>query len=248
MSAINCICCNKLVEAHKSITCVICKNSFNHLCVDLSTSEIRTIKSKKSFSWTCSTCADTAGTLNELRSLIVSLKQELQDLKGTLNSQKSENHDINFEDVVQEVSERNARKCNLVIFGLQESPQNSAAQHRLEHDTNGLSSIFSFISPETILGEVKPIRLGKYDPSRTSPRPIKIKLQNEGLVHDLIRNAKKLKDSAQFKGVRISLDRTPRQIAAYKSVKAELDKKIANGNSNLKIKYVGGSPKIVPLN
>lgn len=95
---------------------------------------------------------------------------------------------------------------------------------------------------------MKFFRLGKYDSSRQSPRIIKITLSEEKYVHDAIRNTKKLLDSDDLKHIKISMDRTKRQIEYYKSVKSALDNRISSGENNLKIKYINGIPQIVKLN
>lgn len=84
--------------------------------------------------------------------------------------------------------------------------------------------------------------------TRNNPRPIKITLCEEDIVHNLIRKAKTLRDSNSFKKINISLDRTPRQLEHYKSLKRELNQRISDGETNLKIKYIRGIPKIVSVN
>lgn len=95
---------------------------------------------------------------------------------------------------------------------------------------------------------MKPVRLGKYDATKNNPRPIKISLRDEATVHNFIRKAKTLRDRETFKNVNISLDRTPRQIEYYRTVKNELIQRSSEGETNLQIKYVRGIPKIVSVN
>lgn len=108
---------------------------------------------------------------------------------------------------------KKARKRNLVRFGLQKSPQNCRALQRVDHDKNRLFWIFRFIFPETNVGDIMSTPLVKFDPFRATPRPINIKLCNENMVHELLWNAKKLKDSKQFAGVRISTVRHARLLS-----------------------------------
>ena len=53
---------------------------------------------------------------------------------------------------------------------------------------------------------------------------------------------------SQFKNIKISFDRTPRQQEVYKQLKAQLNDRLVKGESNLKIRYFNGTPKIVSLN
>ena len=45
--------------------------------------------------------------------------------------------------------------------------------------------------------------------------------------------------------INISMDRTPMQINAYKSVRAALDNRLAQGEKNLKIQYRNGIPTTI---
>nr|CAI5832528.1 unnamed protein product [Callosobruchus analis] len=44
---VKCACCSRLTEEHKMIACSICRKGFFPQCVELTTSELRTIKQKK---------------------------------------------------------------------------------------------------------------------------------------------------------------------------------------------------------
>lgn len=243
-----CSCCNKLVEEHKVVKCVLCNKHFFHQCVDLTVSEVRTIKSKKSFSWTCSGCTDMGSTLNELKSIIISLKKEVAELKSTLGDKQFGNDTANFEEVVQEVSERQVRRKNLILFKVRDPENASSSSERQEQDKLKVLSILSYLMPDTNFANINPVRLGRFDPTKSSPRPIKIRLEDERLVHEVMRKARNLRNNNNFSGINISCDRTPRQIAHYKALKDELNRKTAEGNVNLAIKYVKGVPKIVSTN
>ena len=90
--------------------------------------------------------------------------------------------------------------------------------------------------------------MGKLDPTKSSTRPLKVYLDKENTVHDIIRNAKNPKNSNNLKNVKISLDRTPRQVQNYKNLKNKLDERISNGETDIQIKYIRGIPTIVSLN
>lgn len=248
MNFLNCSCCKKQIEEHKAITCVVCKNTFYHACVDLTSSEIRSIRSKKSLSWTCSSCENLGETINALKASILSLKKEVADLTATINAKKETKNTDNFEEIIHEINQRNEKRNNLLFFGIKESPNTTNASDRQEHDKDKIRSVLEFLSPGVNYDEIKPVRLGKHDPSKSTPRPVKIRFVNPETVSDLVRKSKNLRSVARFNGISISFDRTPRQIAAYKSIKTNLDNRIANGEKDLRIKYINGIPKIVSKN
>jgi len=69
------------------------------------------------------------------------------------------------------------RKCNIVVFGVEESPQNTLRSARIVRDTKEVSKIFGnldvHIEPSQILDC---FRLGKFKPQQSRPRPILVKL------------------------------------------------------------------------
>ena len=73
-----------------------------------------------------------------LQTEIVSLKEANFNVKNTIP-------EIEFENVVSEVSEREKRKNNLMIFNVPES--NSAiVNERVEHDTSAVVKVLSALS------------------------------------------------------------------------------------------------------
>lgn len=245
-----CSCCNVETEKLKLITCFVCKKSYNHVCVGLSVADIRTITAKNAIgiSWNCPTCRGASNDIIlELKSMITGIMKELNDLKNQLvSSAPSQLNTYNFEDVIQEIDQRQSRKCNIIISGVVES-SSSERVIRAEDEKRCVGQILNHLCPNLVTDAITPIRLGKYDPQRTKPRLIKVKLSDESTVHNIIKKSKSLKDNALFKHITIFFDKTPKQIKHYNAVKLELQKRTDNGERNLKLKYIRGVPTIVPL-
>lgn len=209
-----CKCCSKQFEEHKMAVCCICKDKFYHQCVDLTSTEVRAIKIKPNLSWSCSECTKMGNNLIDLKSLIVSLKREIEELKAKITSNTSINTSSNdsshIEKVIQEVNERNARKSNLVVYGLPETtgdPSNDKAGT----DKEAVIKILQILQPNIDFNTVSPFRLGKFDPSKPNPRPIKVKLASEELLYACLKNGKKLKSNREYSQIVVSNDRTPLQ-------------------------------------
>lgn len=239
-----CICCKKSYELHKMLECCVCKNYFNYSCADVSMSEVRCIKAKKSINWTCLNCTKIGNDMSELKAIILKLKEEVSTLSQRLDANPKPISEVsNFEEIIQEVTERENRKCNIIFFGVDEIIA-SNKDERISQEKDIINNVFSYLSVDIDM-EITPVRLGKYDRSRSNPRPIKIKLEDTQSVYNVMRLAKNLRDSESYKNIHISQDRTPRQITYYKSVKSQMEERIRHGESNLRIKYVSGIPKIV---
>nr|CAI5837342.1 unnamed protein product [Callosobruchus analis] len=152
MSSQVCSCCSKRVESHLLLLCCVCKKSFFHGCVSLTATETRLINSKKSVSWACNKCEEMGSSLNDLKAAIFSLQSQIKAItSSTANSNVS---DMQFEDIVQEVFERENRKCNLVIFGMKE--QDSAVKNiRSESENAEVAKVLSYLSQSVTVSSVR---------------------------------------------------------------------------------------------
>lgn len=146
-------------------------------------------------------------------------------------------------EAVAEMSDRQKRSRNVIIFGVPE-PQSSGSADRRGIDIDYLGGLFSALDVACDLIHVS--RLGRFSSGKC--RPIKVQLSSEGNLHALIKNAKALKQLPNYQHISLSYDRTPNQLSNYRSLRAELTQRLANGEQGLKIKYVNGNPKIVRLN
>nr|CAI5856982.1 unnamed protein product [Callosobruchus analis] len=79
-------------------------------------------KTEKNVSWSCTECTSVSSSgIDQLKALIMSLQTEVKELKALIDKQASTSQSFHFEEVVQEVFDRNQRKNNLIIYGVQEN-------------------------------------------------------------------------------------------------------------------------------
>nr|CAI5831217.1 unnamed protein product [Callosobruchus analis] len=208
-SNVSCFCCSKNGDDSKFVKCYVCKEDYYYACADLTLTDVKTIKNRANINFTCKNCNDFGSTLSDLKALVISLQEESFD----------------FEQIVQEVSDRNARKRNLIVYGVTEHAEPNSRQARVT-DTEQVKSVLRYISSDIDIDSIKPQRLGKLNDSGRS-RAIKITLKDETDVISLIRGAARLKNNTDYSRIRISFDRTPRQVQCYKKVKQELEERIA---------------------
>lgn len=169
------------------------------------------------------------------------LRSELADIKAQLNSKTISDVNENF----QEFNERQVRQKNLMIFGYSEVEAESESA-RKEEDTKAAIELINSLCPEVKTEGWKVFRVGLKTPHK--PRPIKIITSSPAEVTSVIRQAKELRKNASYTKVTLSYDRTPKQILEYKNLRTSLMQRIQQGESNLKIKYYNGIPKIVKFN
>ncbi|KAJ3644178.1 hypothetical protein Zmor_026849 [Zophobas morio] len=182
----------------------------------------------------------------EFTSSIESLKHELEEqinsAKSIINQQPPMSQ--SFEDVVQEVLERQKRSSNIIVFNVPEHSKSIPRSKRLNKDKRFVSELS--VDHEYDYANFHCQRLGKFNASRITP--IKVFLNSEQDVSNIIRKAENLITTEQYKDIRLSYDRTPKQLDFYKQLKQEMNDRIRQGETNLKIRYYNGSPRIVRLN
>ncbi|GJQ65422.1 hypothetical protein Trydic_g7530 [Trypoxylus dichotomus] len=93
--------------------------------VELSITEIRTIKSKKGVSWSCRNCNILSSDINDLKAAILSLRNDLAAREKSAGID-----DKAFEELLAELGDRNNRKQNIIMFGVPESDTHDANTRR----------------------------------------------------------------------------------------------------------------------
>ena len=247
--------CSLDVSNSSSLPCDACQKPLHLKCIGLSENDVKWTRSKsKAVKVVCSNCNNNISQFKDLKSTIAALQNEiatsitnlradfeakLNDLQISINNKQSDR----FEDIVTEVTERQNRKQNLIMFGVDEQQVELDQVHSSERDQSSVKDILKCINPSFDDDNIKIQRLGRR--SDTKARPIKIILRNDLEVLSFIKNAKTLRNSPEHKKVSISFDKTPRQIDYYKQVKNDMIIRLNNGETNLRIRHVNGIPKIV---
>lgn len=237
---VSCKCCNQLSEGHLMVTCSLCKDKYKHSCVDITSNEVRTLNANKGYNWTCLGCRAIGNDLKDLRALIIDLQREIKELRA--ENTRTVNTGIDMEEIIYEITERQKRKNNIVLFNIPEPDQRTSKSLQAESDKNVVADILTEVSPEISADNIKPVRLGTFSDSKS--RPVKIKLENLDIIKTVLKNAKKLKSNQRFKNIYITVDRTKNQLEQYRKVRQELAERINAGETNCRIKYVNGVPKV----
>jgi len=101
---------------------------------------------------------------------------------------------------------------------------------------------------ETNISKFTFTRLGKDISSNPEkPRPIKIILSNTLEVFSSLRLQANLRKSTTWSNIRFSSDRTNFQREQMNKLRQELQKRKDDGENNIIIKYIRGTPKIVTI-
>lgn len=144
----------------------------------------------------------------------------------------------------QELSERQRRQNNIMIFGvLEDAPSEGQTRHQL--DTVTATDIILKAYSDAKVENIKVFRVGREN--HLKARPIKVILESSVDVKAVIRRAKEVRKIDFYKNISLGYDRTPKQIEEYKQLRTTMDSRLLNGETNLKIKYYNGFPKIIKM-
>jgi len=190
--------------------------------------------------------ADVSSQMTEMRKENARLQNEIDFLKekvATLeNSNVAAGSDLVVSQVLEETIERDKCRSNLIIYGVTESTFGAIAQ-RISYDRSTITDILKPLG-DVIPPNTKLVRLGKV-PS-DSARPIKIIFDSNEAATNLLSKFNVLKRSGTIfpNGFRIGSDKTLLQRKLLRSCHSELDRRVKNGEANLRIKFHNGTPKI----
>lgn len=140
------------------------------------------------------------------------------------------------EDLILEIKDRYDREKNIVIVGILEINDKNW-KSRQQHDNQEIMKTITMLFQDC----PKPIkfqRLGKYVQDKN--RPIKVYFEKSETAKYLFKNRSKLPENLQ-----IFSDKTPKQKEYLESLKDQLNKRTQDGEENLIIKYVKGTPTII---
>ena len=186
----------------------VCNGWIHRCCAGLSTARFKEI-TKSDDPFFCPNCyaIDQRKEIKTLKSALTLLQSELGALKIALNQKTpNENHPIsNGETSVDsvpapiptavsspEIADPD-KKFGLVIYGISESPSGTPKSQRISADFEAVAGALNPLSNDFTEHSIRDcIRLGKYAPNSTRPRPILAKLNSSRHISSIMANRSKL--------------------------------------------------------
>lgn len=164
------------------------------------------------------------------------LEGELRAYKELQKNIPPQNN-INICEAIHEMNEITERSKNIILCNVPESTKVTVSDKILD-DQTVITEIISKLDIPAKNNIVKIYRFGKSNNNK--PRPIKIHFNNSQTARTLQGKKHLLNDN-----LRIYSDSTPAQQNHLKNLRAELEKRKSNGETDITIKYVNSFPKIV---
>lgn len=140
------------------------------------------------------------------------------------------------EQMIRELKERQEREKNVIIVGLAEQTSPNA-EERISNDEAATINITSCVDKD-IPKPTKILRIGKFNPGKN--RRVKVCYDTPEPAKQLLRNKGKLPEN-----IKIFSDQTPAQQKYMQDLKEELSRRQEDGEIDLTIKYIHGTPSII---
>jgi len=186
----------------------------------------------------------TISILSEENKMLKEKMSVLENKYDLLEKKISTSQFSTDENLLSEIMERQSRSCNLIIFNLPESKEDSQTKIT---DYDQLVTIFNTM--ETNPTKFTCHRLGKPNSNtENKSRPLKVVLSNTIEVFTLLRSQAKLRNSPNWSNIRLASDRTTMQRDHMRNLREQLQKRRDNGENDLIIKYNKGIPSIINKN
>ena len=143
-------------------------------------------------------------------------EEEIKALKEDIQRMKDDNTNI-----LAEIEDRDRRKANLIVSGLQEMEEGSV-EERKQWDLAKVQALFSHLEDkeEPSAGVSNTFRIGRINSSK--PRLLKVVCATAEFKRSLLLKAKSLRENTEYKHVYVNPDLTPSQQAQNKQLREEL--------------------------
>lgn len=185
--------------------------------------------------------ATTEDKVVQLENDIATIKTEVLSNAKKINTLEG-NISTSIDAAVAEVNDRASRLKNVLLHKVPESEKSNPSEIK-EDDRKKITTILDAfqLKPD----QVTFYRLGQKSSRKT--RPLKVVFCSQSEASSLLKkfSLEAFKDvDPTLSEVSISRDRTPNERAALDSLRQEMGRRAAAGESNLTIKYIHGVPRI----
>lgn len=183
---------------------------------------------------------DHSAQLNTLSSKLASLNTKVETIEAKIEPSNTKSSSLINENLITEMIDRQSRRNNVLLFNLPEAFNNSTNS---SSNSTTIQNILDFLDLKTKPNSVT--RLGKPSSSSTTkPRPVKLRFSDQKDIFELFSLQNKLKSNSAWKDLRFSSDRTKQQQEYMSHLRQELLNRQSNGEQDLIIKYIKGTPTI----
>ncbi len=249
-----CLACKQPLKRTVCVPCHVCEEYTHPECSNISKDLLKYLieetREGNSLSWTCDHCKKVGvifdKKIKQLNKDLTQLRKDVTENKTSqdalaeevkLVKEKSKKNEEriakNVENtqhtIFNEMREREEKKCNLIIHNLLESSEAETGLEKKQYDIDCILEIMEDISVKFDKDDIKFIRrLGEKD-DESKIRPLQLGVKAVTTKENILFNAKRLKNSADYYEVNIVPDLTKQQ----RKEEDDLSKEVARRNVDL---------------
>jgi len=247
----NCLACNKrCTGSQASVLCQLCSLWCHKDCAGMSNAVFKSlalqVKEVGMAYWACKSClnfaAKTNALLKNMNTQILNMDAEIKKNAEDISIQRKEMGKMDSglkrvekkvedvrkqveEDMIEELRERETRKLNLIIHGVEEPEKARDNRERMEMDMDSCSKIFDTMEARVKRDQMKFCRrLGE---KGREPRPIIIGLTSEDGRRQILEKSRRLRGT-RYENVHVVADLTRRQRQGEQRMVDEAEKRNRN--------------------
>jgi hypothetical protein len=236
------ICDHQLGSKSPGVQCGFCSCFYHAKCLSLPREQLSAFRDIPGVVYKCEDCREKKNTeytsfvdaIKRLEALIKSLQDEIIQLKQEKNSDEAEK-------IIGEITDRQQRERNLIMFNVPEQQTGNLANRRAA-DLRMITEIISNIAPDIPTDSINAYRLGKRG-NLDKPVPLKIVLRSRDHVFEVLKNKRKVRDA--YPNISITTDKTAMQREQLKKTLGSLRERTQQGEEGLYVKYINGNPVIL---
>jgi hypothetical protein len=240
-------CTQACASSDNSISCDKCGSWYHQKCAGLNNQEFKCLgKQNSPILWFCPECqpmlrqqSQTDHTVNGKLDTILTLLTTLNTRIATLETRDAASTeyidkriDEKVHDAFREEMDKERRKCNLIIHGLEENANGDLSEQKLQDEGRVKDALYS-IKAELTAVPTELTRLGEKKPGRI--RPVRITVNSITAKRDILSKARLLRENASFDNVYIGPDLTFKEREANTVLVKELKTRRDAGERNLMI-------------
>ena len=244
--------CSANVGNVKAVQCSICNRWYHYECANINEEMYKliaaTVASNKNHCWCCDYCQ---GAISAINKRVIAMEVRFKEVENQLNTNTAKLDNVDsrvdtLEDTVKdlkegnavdtaikhsqdavfkELSDRESRKCNLIIHQMPEAPADMSRDDKITHDKTEIKKILTLCGLTVADDELKfHRRLGEPNSSADQDhRPVLVGFREEKLKNSVLSCSSKLKGSSRPE-VQIGPDLTKQQRIEEKSLREERDR------------------------
>lgn len=237
----NCLKCDEILgDQRNAVACDSCDRKMHRACSGLTASEIKVmdLRNNRQLKFFCQDCLEGLAAVPKLLKQLSVLQTQFKEFKAKLDLLEDPTTETPVrttklqpmnESVIKEISERQQRASNVMIFNLEKS----------NDDKQKISKLFDEIGASSV--QIKQVsRVGK--PNKNGHQALKVVLNTCEDVKRVLKCKSKLDRS---RAIFINADLTSDQREYLNSIKTQLRDRIAGGETDLTISYIHGVPHII---